>query len=523
MIRPGAPGVAWQEDHQARTVALNVGGRYVTLAVELLLGVVMLPLNARHLGQSDYGLWMLAASIVAYFPVFELGYAAAMERFVAHYRTQRDAAAINELASTLVFVFAAFGLTAFAVVAVGAWHLDFWFNVTPTQARTGGIVLLLVAGQFALGLPFAIFGAVVNGFQRTILNCIVGTAVALAVAAVNLTVVRGGGDLVTLVGLMTATRMLGYVAYRSNAYRVFPLLQIRPSLFRLARLREVTGFSGYMLIQDVGNRMNYATDPMVIAAFLSTGAVAVWTVAQRLADVVMQLTNQLNEVLFPIVVACDSGRRDDRLTDVLVQGTRISLATSVPLAGTLALLAQPVVLAWTGPAFSSAVVIVEMLAMSVVVRVGSATAGIVLRGAGHHRLLAISNLVAAVANVALSILLIRTHGLAGVAFATLLVVTVRAVAVVIPVACARVHLSLGRFAATAVWPAVWPALLVLGPFAFVRESAGGGSLIRILLNGAAVCLLYAVVFIAVAIGRQDRNRYLGKLRSIAGRPALETA
>ncbi len=88
MIRLSGPGVKWQEDHQARTVAMNVGGRYVTLVVELLLGVVMLPVNLRHLGQSNYGLWMLAASIVAYFPVFELGYAAAMERFVAHYRTQ---------------------------------------------------------------------------------------------------------------------------------------------------------------------------------------------------------------------------------------------------------------------------------------------------------------------------------------------------------------------------------------------------------------------------------------------------
>ncbi len=195
-----------------------------------------------------------------------------------------------------MFVFAVFGLTAVTVVAIGAWHLDYWFNLTPTQARTGGMVLLFVAGQFAFGLPFAIFGAVVNGFQRTILNSVVGTAVALAVAMVNVAVVLAGGGLIALVGLMTATRMLGYIAYRSNAYRVFPLLQIRPSLFRLARLREVTGFGAFMLIQDVSNRMNYATDPMVIAAFLSTGAVAVWAVAQRLADVVMQLTNQLNEV-----------------------------------------------------------------------------------------------------------------------------------------------------------------------------------------------------------------------------------
>ena len=355
-----------------------------------------------------------------------------------------------------------------------------------------------------------------------ILNSAVGMAVALAVATVNVLVVLSGGGLVTLVGLMTATRMLGYMAYRLNAYHAFPLLQIRPSLFRRARLREVTGFSAYMLIQDVSNRMNYATDPMVIAAFLSTGAVAIWTVGQRLAHVVLQLTNQLNEVLFPIVVDCDSGQREERLKDLLIQGTRISLATSIPLAGTLALFANPIVLAWTGPAFGSAAVIVQILALSALMRVGSATAGTVLRGAGHHRLLASSNLVAAIVNVGLSIVLIPTHGLSGVAFATLLVVTVRALVVLIPVACVRVRLSLGRFISTAVWPAVWPAVLVLAPFALVRE-ATSGSFSRVVLHAATACLLYGVVFVAIAIGRQDRSRYVGKLRSIARVPALETA
>jgi O-antigen/teichoic acid export membrane protein len=519
---PPEPRVAWHEEHQIRTVALNVGGRYATIAVELVLGLVMLPLNTHYLGPSNYGLWMLAASIVAYFPVLELGYGWAMDRFVAHYRALRNAQAINEIASTLVFVYAAIGVTGFAVVAVIAWHLGAWFDLTPTRARTGGIVLLLVAAQFALGLPFAIFGAVVNGFQRTILNSIVGTVVALAVAAVNVAVLFAGGGLVELVAAMTATRMIGYVAYRQNAYRVFPILRIRLSFFRLARLREVTRFSVYMLIQDAAGKMNYASDPIIIAAILSTGAVAIWTVAQRLADVVLQLTNQLNDVLFPVVVDCDSAQRNDRLRDLLVQGTRLSLATSLPIAGTMAILAEPVVIGWVGPTFRSSAAIVEILALVVLIRVGTSTGATVLRGAGHHQLLALSNLVAAILNVALSIVLIRTHGLPGVAFATLLVTTIRAFAVLIPVACARVGLSLGRFLAAAIWPAAWPAVMVLGGLSLVRDHAGG-SLGHVLLNGAAVGLLYVIVFLSVAIGREDRTRYLEKLRSLARRPTLEAA
>ena len=515
-------GVTWHEDHQARTVALNVAGRYATIGSQLLLGLVMLPFNTRHLGASDYGLWMLAASFVAYFPVLDLGYGVAMERFVAHYRTRRDAPAISEIASTLVFLFAGIGLLALAGIGVLAWNMGGWFDLDPDRARTGGIVMVLVAAQFAFGLPFAIYGAVVNGFQRQYLNAVVGTAVAVAVAAVNVAVVLGGGSLIQLVAAMTATRMIGFLAYRMNAYRVFPPLRTRPSLVRVSRLREVSRFSIYMLIQDLSVKANYAADPIVIAAALSTGAVAVWTVAQRLADVVLQLTNQLNYVLFPIVVDADTARREERLRDLLVQGTRLSLATTLPVAGALALLAHPVVVGWTGQEFAAAALLVQILGLVVIVRVGTWTASTVLQGAGRHRLLSLSNLAAAATNIVLSIVLVRTHGLPGVAFATLVPVVLRALAVVVPVACGRVGLPVARFAAAAVWPAAWPAVITLGALALVRDAAGS-SLWQAVLLGAAAGLVYAGLFLGVAIGRSDRHRYLGKLRTMIRGPALEAA
>src|SRR5262249_48295024 len=159
-----------------------------------------------------------------------------------------------------------------------------------------------------------------------------------------------------------------------NAYRVFPALRIRPTLFRKSRLRELTGFGVWMMVQAAASKINYGSDALVIGAFLSTGSVAVWTVAQRLADAVLQVTNQLNYVLFPIVVGADTSRRNDRLAEVLVQGTRLSLATILPVAGSLALLAHAVVVGWTGPRFAEAGVIVKILTMVVLVRVGSWTA-----------------------------------------------------------------------------------------------------------------------------------------------------
>jgi O-antigen/teichoic acid export membrane protein len=514
--------VVWAEEHQARMVALNVGARWVTIVVELVLGFVMLPFNTRHLGANDYGLWMLATSVVAYFPVLNLGYGAAEDRFVAHYRARQDPQAINEIASTLFVVFAAIGLVGLAIVALVAWNAGNLFNLAPDQRQTAQLLILMVGLHFTVGLPFAAFGGVVNGFQRTYLNGIVGIAVALAVAVVNITVLLVGGSLVTLVAAMTATRLLGFVWYRLNAYRVFPLLRVRPSLFRRERLREVTGFSVYMLVQNVSNRLNYTTDPMVIAAFLATGAVAVWTVAQRLADMTLRLTSQLNEVLFPVVVECDSAQRHDRLRALLLHGTRLSLAVALPVGGALAILAEPLVLGWTGPEFRASAVVLQLLVIIVLVRVSTATAGTVLRGAGHHRLLALSNLTAAAINIALSIVLIRTHGLPGVAIATLIPVAARGLLILVPVACTRARVSLARFVARAVWPALWPAGFALGALVLVRDRVEP-SLVACFACGLGVGVIYFLLFVGAAISRADRARYFGKLRGLAPRPALKVA
>ena len=517
-----ATAIVWEELEQGQIVALNVVGRYATLALEMLVGLVMLPFNANHLGASEYGLWMLAASIVAYFPVLDLGLGNAMERAVARYRAERDPEAINEVASTLVFVFAATGLIALLVVAGLALNVGRVFDLPAAQANTGRILMMMFAAQLAIGLPFTIFGAVVNGFQRTYLNAIVGACVSLSVVVVNVVVVWSGGGLVELVGCMTATRLLGYVAYRLNAYRVFPLLRIRLSLFRKSRLRELTSFGAWMMVQAAACKVNYGSDVVVIGAFMTTGAVAVYTVAQRLGDALLQVTNQLNYVLFPIVVGADTSRRTDRLAEVLVQGTRLSLATILPVAGSLALLADSVVLGWTGPRYAAAAAIVKILAMVVLVRVGSWTANTVLLGAGSHQLVAISNSITAAINIGLSVLFIRWWGLPGVAIATLVPVTVRAILIIVPVACARVGMPLTTFFATAVWPAVWPALVVLGALAIVRNPAST-SLFLALAEGAIGGLFYTVLFVGVAIGRRDRTRYLGKLRSLAGWPQLEAA
>lgn len=199
----------------------------------------------------------------------------------------------------------------------------------------------LVSAYVALGFPFSVFGGIVNGFQRMYLNGIVALVTAIVVAVVNVGVLLAGYGLVELVAATTAVRIGSYFAYALNAYRVFPGLRIRLGSFRWIRLKEVTGFSIFILLIDLANKVNYSTDTIVIGAFMGTTAVAVWAVAQRLIEIVQRITDQLNSVLFPVVVDSSTIQHLDRLQKILLQGTRLSLAMVIPLATGMALLSGP--------------------------------------------------------------------------------------------------------------------------------------------------------------------------------------
>ena len=498
---------------QTKLIFQNVSANYLVTGTELLIGIFMLPFNVAHLGQSAYGLWVLVASITVYFSMFDLGFGMANVKFVAKYRARGDVKAMNEVASTVFCVFSGMGLLMFLVALGIALNLDRVFELTPEQVRPGQIVLLFISAYVALGFPVAVFGGIVNGFQRQYLNGAVAFVTAIVVALVNVAVLLAGYGLPELVAATTGVRILSYVAYTLNAYRVFPALRIRPSYFKRDRLREVTGFSVFILIIDLANKLNYSTDTIVIGAFMGTAAVAVWIVAQRLIEIVQRITDQFNAVLFPVVVDTSTVEQLDKLQRILIQGTRLSLAMVVPIATVLGLTARPVVMLWVGPNFEGSINVIYILCIVVALRVGNATSTVVLKGSGQHKVLAMSNLSMAISNLVLSVVLVRWYGLIGVAIGTLIPMVVFSMFVVFPAACRRVELPRWTVIRESVWPAIWPALVMAG-FILVARRQTDGSWSWMVVQAMLAAGIYAALFLRFAISRNERDWYFNKLKEV---------
>jgi O-antigen/teichoic acid export membrane protein len=258
--------------------------------------------------------------------------------------------------------------------------------------------------------------------------------------------------------------------------------------------------------------------------FLNTGAVALWSISQRLAETALRFTNQLNDVLFPTVVDNDTASRQDRLQRIFLVGTRVSLATVVPLAGTLILLARPLLHAWVGDSFSDVeiregAVVLQVLALTVLARIGSGISATLLKGAGRHRLVALCNVATAAANLSLSVLLIGPFRLAGVALGSLMPVSLGAMFVLFPAGCRRMELPLGRALAEAVWPALWPGV-VMAAFVGLTHPLWGASLPAVGAEACVAIVVYAITFMRFGVSQAERRFCISQVLALAGRPRL---
>ncbi len=517
-MRPsGSQAAAWN-------VLTGTAAKYALLAVNIVVGVILMPFTVGKLGKADYGLWMMVASMTGYFQLLDLGYGSGLVRHITEADARGDERAVNEVASTFVIVYLLIGLVAGTAAAVLALVvLPSFPGLSHGQSRTATLIMLVLGTRAAIGFPMTVFGAVTTSRQYFALNTTIAIVVSLLSAAATYFVLDSGYGLVPLVCTTTAISLLAYVAYARAALVAYPGLRIRTSLFSRARLRDVTSFSLYLFVIDIATQIGFNLDNLVVGAFLGTSAVAVYAVASRLADYQRQLCNQFNGLLFPVVVGFDARGNAQALRSMLEDGTRLAFGLVVGVTICLVGFGDPLVRSWMGAGFVDSLWPLYILAVAGIVLVGQGPLGNILLGTGRHRLVASASIFEALVNLALSVWFVRYWGVAGVALGTAIPVVAVNLLVLMPAACRALGVPIGTFLRHAGVPALTAAAPAALAAAALRFYAPPSSFAWVILEGTLAGLVYAVTFVGVGLGPLDRVRYLGYAKRLTPRARARAA
>jgi O-antigen/teichoic acid export membrane protein len=399
--------------------AINVVMNWVAMAVGMVIPFFLTPFVVRHLGSNAYGVWILAVSTVSYLNLLDLGLRSAIVRFVSKGTTEGKFDEAQKAIGAALWV----RLLIAAVVALVSIALAFsfphLFKVPHDLQRAGQITVLLCALGVAITLVSGVFGGVLSGIDRfDILSSITMTQT-LGRAVGVILILRSGHGLVTLAYWEFTIVLLAGLLTWGAALKIYPPCRARFGRPDMATLKMIWSYSFKTFIIIVAVQIVFYTDNLVVGAFLSVGVVTLYSIAGSLAMYSGQVSAAMGATFIPMASRLDVAGQTSDLRKLLLRGTQAALGLMLPIGITLLLRGKTFIGLWMGPQYSeTSGTILQILLISQFFTIANSTAGQIAYGVDKHKSVATWAAIEAVFNLSLSLVLVRTTGLYGVAWGT---------------------------------------------------------------------------------------------------------
>ncbi len=487
-----------------------------------------IPLTLQAIGPRMMDAYLFAWGFGFFQMLFELGMSSALQRQVAEHYTRGDRAGVDRAIACGMNFYAGMALVQIAALMGVAYVALPYF---PFRGEEYRLIVKLLWLQAVTAPGFGL-SAVVSSVLQAARRYDFQPRFELAVIVLRFAVLWGGVNagidfftiivtqtvlqivLVLAPALWVMTREIGHVPRFRGASR--------------ADFRALAKISFYVFMIQLSVVLADKLDTIVLGYALRPpdGAISVYNIASKPFLQIRQTGWTLAYLVMPAVASLVAARDDRALDRLKYDGTRLHVATVLPVALLAWVYAGPFLTLWVGNklGYDAAVHagLLRLFLVATIPLVLSVPVQMVI-GMNRPKVIGIAALSGAVINLPLSYVLTLRLGVSGVIWGTVLttlfsnflipglyaarVLDLRPRRFLTRTLSAPAAGALALVAATAVVRLIWP----------LNPSPGGGfSLFRwlpLVVHLAIGCLAYATGYLAVPAGRADLIEIAGKVRA----------
>jgi O-antigen/teichoic acid export membrane protein len=425
-------------------VLKNVASSWAGLAVNVAVGFFLSPFILHRLGDEAFGLWVLIFSLTGYYGLFDFGIRSSLIRYVSKFQATGDKDQLARLINTSLFTYTCLGLALMVPSVVGSFYVDRWFHVPAAFLRDARILFFMVGASLSLGFPLGISGGILEGLQSFyLLNWTNIVSTLLRAVLIVLALTHGLG-LLTVALITVALPLITSAVRAVIAQRVLPIPYGWRYVDRHA-LKQVANYGSVTFMIMVAGRLRFRTDAVIIGTFLSASAITYFSIASRLVDYAQEVVSSLAQVFTPMSSHFHATGDYTQLRKIFLTGNRACALIMFPISVSLLMLGKSVIEAWVGPRYVTSYSVLVILVIPSTLYYAQSTSNRILFGMSLHKSLGIVVLLEGIANVILSIALVRPLGIVGDALGTAIPLLCTAVLFLPRHLCRRLEVPLRTF------------------------------------------------------------------------------
>lgn len=471
-----------------RSILSNWFGLVVLAASTALLT----PIMVHHLGAVNYGVWVLASSVLDYYGLLDLGMRSAMFRYVSLFRGGSQRQQVDRTFNSALLLVAGTAILISILSIALAYLLPRFTHIQDTTPRIYAWLLFLLGNSIAVMFPTRMFATYISAHNRWDLYNAAGIANTITRAIVILVVLKLGYGILAIAVATLAVSFLSLGQHVVLLLIADPQVKVNFRLVTLGRIRELFGFSMRSLLVSLGDYLRFCSDSAVIASVLAVSLVTPFNVATRLIECFRSVVVAAGGPVLGAMTELVGARRQNDLQALLLRSTRLLALLSI-LGGVLLLADGRMLLhLWVGEELVSAYSLVAVLAFGYMIALTQHAALLIVISKGQHGPLGWWTIAEGIANIVLSVIWGRSHGLIGVAMGTIVPMLVVKVLVQLWYALRAAEMSAWKYLRCAL---VRPALVGLLFFGLAEKIAAAANLSFTSLIGSV--LAQVIIFLAL--------------------------
>jgi O-antigen/teichoic acid export membrane protein len=404
-----------------RRILRGAAWNWLAFAISAGVAFFIAPFVVRHLGNTTYGVWVLVNSAVSYLALLDLGMRGTVVRFVAVNQPRGLHAEASHAVSAALWFRIFIAVPILLAGALLALFIDRIFHVPPEMLHDARWAIFLSSLNLAVSLTFSLFSGVLNALHRFDLISSVGMAQTVSTAWGLVILLRRGHSIVAMASLQFVIALLASAALAILAFWTYPELRISLKAPQKPIIRELWSYSFFLFLIAAAGRVIYYTDNLVIAVALPVSAVTFYAIGANVTEYLRNILSSIGVTFMPAASNLDAPEHRPQLQHLLVQGTRAILLVALPIEVALYLRGVTFIRLWMGPEYGDpSGQVLRVLLLAWFVLAGNFCGANIAFGLAKHRMVAAWTAMEAVANLSLSIFLVRRVGIIGVAWGTVI-------------------------------------------------------------------------------------------------------
>lgn len=483
---------------------------YILMAVESVSSVLFTPYLIKCLGDAEYGIYGLVASITAYLYLLDLGVGNALVRYIAKFRFNKDKKSEkNLMAITLVF----YASIAVLVITIGYLLTYFVPNIFGTglsadEQLTAQSMLRITVLNASVTLLFSPMTKTLIAYEKFVLSKSIDIIKILVRVLLCCLFLYFGAKGVAVVSINLATTIGGGLA--CTFYVLFKL-RILPKFTKIETnfIKDVLGYSFFILLQMIATQINSMVDHILIGAIVASASVllAIYTAGTQITQYYQSFGSAINGVLMPSVVKMvESNSSSDVIQNEMIKVSRLIFMFLGFIYTGFLVCGKTFMIKWAGEGYEEGYYVALIIMLPMLFSLSQSIGSQVLWAMNKHQVQAYLKIGIAVANIFLTIILIKWNPMLGAAIGTGIALLFGDVIVMNIVYSKYIHISMIQYYFGMI-KGIIPCLIVSGLSGWAISFLQLKGWIYIIVVIIVMCIVYAFTMLLYGLNPNEKNMF----------------